>query len=1021
MISYQHPTALTTTEKKNCGERGAALLTSLLVMVLIAGICMCVLATVSNEARIAGSDLQRTQSFYAAASGVEKMASDFSALFTRTARPTQYQLNAVAAAYPPELLNEGFSFSQTLFPDDATLAEMRAAQGIVNGAYPTVTIPTGPFAGLLASIAPYKATSTVTQNATGAQVRLEREMNNYLIPLFQFGMFSDRDIELHPGPPFVFNGRIHANGNIYINGDVTLRDKVTVANELVYDVLRNNSTRDGANVRMVVNGINVPLTVGSVNNGPNFPSASPGKRGHFPGSPDGSDNTNWETTSVAAAQAGRANRFGGQLLTRLTGAAPLLLPLQTGGNQTYELIKRSIAGELVANPILNQSRYHTKSQIRILLDDEGAPVDAAGIPAGQGIRINADSFNPSTLDGGRALIPVNDNGAYTSAINWIQGDPAAVPRRVAQTVRGIRNYNVPASAANANYAKTNDPGYAAVPKSPGGGVIPPGSGINARILIQIVAPDGTTRDVTREILSMGVTEGEPNGIVYLQRPLWAAYMQGSRDRDGGSEHLAFLTTDATSRCIADGEINPANFSLDANAGYYNTAANNVDDDAHTVLAPYMPLNANSFIRNDRFDTTAGDNRRWNQIVPISVYNPREGWIASPQDENLIFESGMTSVVEINMRNLARWVDGIYDTNLLAGTPAVSANINGADGYILYVSDRRGDLVKNEGGNVMSNGKVDNEDIYGRNGTDGAVCSATSDQNGCERGEDSDNNGILARDLLEQPYPAALPGTGTATTAAARRTRAETVLSWRNPNNYFRRAVRLFDGDNLQINGDNLQLPGAADGLSTTKGITVATENMVYIWGSYNATGIAVAPPAGTATLNDGGYLGPQVPSSIVADAFFPLSKTWSDSMSAINPEGGNAGTTMRTADVNVAGPTEETSVRAGIIAGDNVSALTGNPDAGNGADSRLSGGLHNFPRFLENWLTPQRRWNFVGSFCPLYRSTQAHGPWIYLNQQVYGAPSRNWAFDTSFRNVFRLPPGTPMFQYLEQTGFRQVL
>jgi hypothetical protein len=1012
MISNQHPTALMALGEKNHGERGAALLTALLVMVLIAGISMCVLATVSNEVRIAGSDLQRTQSFYAAAAGVEKMASDFSALFTRTARPTQSQLNAVAAAYPPELLNEGFSFTQTLFPDDATLAEMRAAQGIVNGAYPTVTIPTGPFAGLLASIAPYKATSTVTQNATGAQVRLEREMNNYLIPLFQFGMFSDRDIELHPGPPFVFNGRIHANGNIYINGDVTLRDKVTVANELVYDVLRNDSTRAGANVRMMVNGITVPLNMGSVVDGPNFPSASAGQRGFFPGSPDGSDNANWKSTSVAAAQAGRANRFGGQLLTRLTGAAPLLLPLQTGGNQTFELIKRSIAGEAAANPILNQSRYHSKSQIRILLDDENAPADAAGIPAGQGIRITADSFNPSTLDGGMALIPVNDNGVYTSAINWIQGNPAAVPRRVAQTVRGIRDYNVPANAANPNYADINAAGYAAVPKSPGGGVIPPGSGINAKILIQIVAPDGTTRDVTREILSMGVTEGEPNGIVYLQRPLWAAYMQGSRDRDGGRENLTFLTTDATSRCIADGEINPANFSVDANAGFYNTAANNVDDDLHTVLAPYMPVDLNNFIRNDRFDTAGAT--RWNQIVPISVYNPREGWIAAPLDENQVFESGMTSVVEINMRNLARWVDGVYDTNLLAGTPAVAANINGADGYILYVSDRRGDRVKNEGGNVMSNGKVDNEDIYGQNGTDGAVCSASRDQNGCERGEDSDNNGTLARDLLELQYTNAVPGTGTATNAAARRTRAETILSWRNPTNLFRRAVRLFDGDNLQVTG-------AADRLSTTKGITVATENMVYIWGSYNTTGIAVAPPAGTATLNDGGYLGPQVPSSIVADAFFPLSNTWSDSMSAINPEGGNAGATMRTADVNVAGPTEETSVRAGIIAGDNVSALTGNPDAGNGADSRLSGGLHNFPRFLENWLTPQRRWNFVGSFCPLYRSTQAHGPWIYLNQQIYGAPSRNWAFDTTFRNVFRLPPGTPMFQYLEQTGFRQVL
>jgi hypothetical protein len=83
--------------------------------------------------------------------------------------------------------------------------------------------------------------------------------------------------------------------------------------------------------------------------------------------------------------------------------------------------------------------------------------------------------------------------------------------------------------------------------------------------------------------------------------------------------------------------------------------------------------------------------------------------------------------------------------------------------------------------------------------------------------------------------------------------------------------------------------------------------------------------------------------------------------------------------------------------------------------------MHNFPRFLEDWGSPQRRWNFVGSFCPLYHSTQALGQYDAVGSQIYGAPQRNWAFDTSFRDVNRLPPGTPMFQYIEPTGFRQVL
>src|SRR5215471_14136211 len=81
-------------------ERGAALATSLLILSLLACVSMTVLAVVTHEARIAGSDLQRTQTFYAAAAGLEKMTADFSDLFTRTSRPSTAQLNTISASYP---------------------------------------------------------------------------------------------------------------------------------------------------------------------------------------------------------------------------------------------------------------------------------------------------------------------------------------------------------------------------------------------------------------------------------------------------------------------------------------------------------------------------------------------------------------------------------------------------------------------------------------------------------------------------------------------------------------------------------------------------------------------------------------------------------------------------------------------------------------------------------------------------------------------------------------------------------
>jgi hypothetical protein len=275
---------------------------------------------------------------------------------------------------------------------------------------------------------------------------------------------------------------------------------------------------------------------------------------------------------------------------------------------------------------------------------------------------------------------------------------------------------------------------------------------------------------------------------------------------------------------------------------------------------------------------------------------------------------------------------------------------------------------------------------------------------------------MVKDITELPDPAVLgavsPGYGSDINK-----RAITVDDWINLDSgginhkMLRNAVRIFNGENLQISG-------VAGKLSTTKGISIATENMDYIWGNYNTTGINAAPPAGTSSLNDSStsyyYLGNQIPTSIVCDAIFPLSKTFFDSETGMYPDD----TSKRPAD-NSPTVAQESSVRAAIIAGNNLSALAGSPDAGNSAagESRLCGGMHNFPRFLENW---GARWNFVGSLIPLYHSTQAVGQYN-ANSTIYGAPTRNWAFDITFTDPNRLPPGTPLFQHIEPTGFKQVL
>ncbi|MFV0390122.1 MAG: PilX N-terminal domain-containing pilus assembly protein [Pyrinomonadaceae bacterium] len=963
-------------------ENGAALAIVVIILAVLTVVSLSALAFSSSEAQIAGNDLQRTQTFYAASASLEKMTSDFSDIFRKKITPSAADLATIAAAHPTQLEGEGFSFDQSIEEDSAQLTELQALQGLPADVYPRVVIPSGPYAGLYASIIPYKLTTVARQDWSKAEVMLDRNFNNYLVPLFQFGIFSNDDITVSPGPLFTFNGRVHTNRNLYALRNTKFLNKVTIGGEFVRNVFPSgeaNVSSGRENVWVEVNGYNVKSELGKgsvvpgggTEGGPFILGSASGDRGYYPGSPTGVASATWDSVSVMPAN-GAPNRFGGQLLTNSTGAAELKLPLELSGHSPIELIKRSLPFD---STLISDSRYENKAEIRVIIDDEGAgngAANAAGIPSGKGVDLS--TFVPEKLDGGNALRRLSDSGAYLDSAT------------IKQQVGGVFTDAVTVRSAKAG--SESSPDY-----------IPGGAGLSGHILVEIVKPDGTTLDVTKEILSMGMTVGEPNGIFYLQRPLWAAYVQGSRDRSGNSCDLVNLTRNYQS--VADGEIvtTPSQDPL----GFINASPSDIDEDSTANGG------TGTIVRSA---TSPGG---LNTIVPIDIYDVREGWYRSQMDEYNIYERGIIGVIDINMRNLARWLDGIYDTNLLASTNAVSTNINSEEGFVVYVSDRRGDKKKieynSDGTNYLStNGNVDNEDIYGPNG----VLDPGEDaiDFGWEGGG-SPKKGTLQKDTSE------LPDVGTtfqlSTYSGDRFLRSQAVLQ--TTNSYFRRAIRLFDGETLSFSA----APGK---LSPTQGITIATENPAYIWGNFNTTGISSIPVGGS-TTNNGGYLGPQVPSSIVADAFSPLSKTWFDGLSAMYPEGSSDGRNMtgqgyRVADANLAAVSESTSVRAGIIAGTTISGLNGTPGR-NASGSRLNGGIINYPRFLElwNWDGSIRSWNYSGSFIPLYRSTQAIAQWENDTSIIYLPPQRNWSFDTTFLAPNKIPPGTPFFQYVQSTAFRQ--
>lgn len=171
----------------------------------------------------------------------------------------------------------------------------------------------------------------------------------------------------------------------------------------------------------------------------------------------------------------------------------------------------------------------------------------------------------------------------------------------------------------------------------------------------------------------------------------------------------------------------------------------------------------------------------------------------------------------------------------------------------------------------------------------------------------------------------------------------------------------------------------------SKGLTVATPDPLYVKGHFNA------PSSALGTSDTSGTK----PASLIGDSINVLSGSWNDA---------NAGSGLSS---RIAGNTTV-----------NAAFLGGIVPTGNG---NYSGGVENFPRFLEDW--GGKTFTYNGSMIVMFPSQSSIAPWKAPGSTfgVYGAPTRNWNFDTAFLNPNRLPPGTPAARTISRGSWKIVV
>ena len=485
----------------NNSQKGAALIAALLLLMLLSALAVAVVYTVNTEQHLQRTDLGSNLAYYGAESGMEKMMSDLDALYAVNAAPTAAQINGITAVQP--------NITDVTYPEYGVDVPM-------NGAVPLTrvqTISSGPNEGMIAQVNPL--TLRITANRPGREeVRLLRQVEVAMIPVFQFGVFSDSDLSYFPGPNFNFAGRVHTNGNLFLagGGGATLAffNKIRAARDVVRDELANgeNTLAQGRNGLVLVptqpngcvmgNPTNATATCRDLrlNPNPQYQSSIGGPTAANGG--NGVANNAWLGISKTT--------YNSNIMSGSSGARPLTLPFAGPGVNPIEVIRKPPVGEAPGSAI-GTARLYNQGQIRVLLVDDPAELPGLGANDPQNIRL-ANVANgaggPNYTNG----VPVLGAGGNAYFAEGRTGMPA--------TENG---WNVPPLAGAPVKVPVNAPLITATSWNL----------LDGWLRVEIVRPDGAWIPVTQEWLELGFARGittptnavpnnvHPNAILIFQQ------------------------------------------------------------------------------------------------------------------------------------------------------------------------------------------------------------------------------------------------------------------------------------------------------------------------------------------------------------------------------------------------------------------------------------------------------------------------------------------------------------------------
>ncbi len=813
--------------------------------------------------------------------------------------------------------------------------------------------------------------SNPVQNSDGKTV-LQMDFKSRIVPLFQFAVFYDGDLEMTSTPRMILGGRVHTNGNLYaqstaanpagaapLGATTYFNDKVTSAGE-IYDRTDASFSYQGqplsspgtAAVRVLQSGN--PIT--------NSPPPV-----YFPDSyfrtrllVGTSLTTPLSNAEIAA--------FGGQVKDGVAGATTLNVP------DAGFLRKRNYYNDRVG-------RYYDKADMRLEMvpdrdvtskattpwtrDSSRIPFNFTSIQTGGSGACTTAPPAPGSDPASTYVDPTRNNFAALRCNIFTKGQLQSLRQPVM-----VRTY-IKQTAALLGAENTMLGKPTVLPTPP---TLSSSTNNNAVLRALQLALVSTPSPVNYATLNTAFDNGVYGGNT-------GAVVDGSLK--------AFKDTFTT---LIDSTRIPTLTAADRTA-LLSASPNAIAAlrDAWFLPAPVQRIeNDNSIVQITANRRNSGfyDNReqRWmtmlqTNVLSLSVWN-RDGLYVEATNTDLTLPYATTVALKDAAFNTG--IDSFADTvNVTTGLAFARA---AAAGTIRLTSLGLGSSDTTEGGLVLH--ATVNDDLDG-NGSISATNDITPDTTApiYRKKPDGTNSLDTSGNPIVIDYPRKYPG----------------GANGQSPFGF------AFNG------GD--YLPGA---------LTLVTDRAVYIQGNFNNNGAAQPATAVNVPSVD------RLPASVMADVITILSNeclSGVGSANFLNTPGGqiscgipNAshGSTVNfgTSRYIVSNPT---AVNAAFLS--SVMSSCNNLGLNRACTGpKYSGGLNNYYRLLEDWGTNTEYFNYYGSFVSVGRPLESSGQWIAGGSSpgsYANVPQRNFNFDTKFNSFSLLPPLSPSAIYLQQDVFKR--